>query len=149
MAWPDDDPLIEDIESRELDPEDLSVFRPSWLMILISALVILALLVMLIAPLLRSYRFRPPPPTPTPSFLREAQYMKIERMPQAIVRGPTALDSACAVTMDGGPINRQAQNHRGSFARLGVNFELGIDQSRPLRHRREAEADPLVIVIQG
>ncbi len=107
MAWPEDDPLIEEIENRELDEEEGSNHF-GIVAIVISVLVILAMLMMLAAPILRSYRFSRPTPTPT-FFLREARLV--------VPDGPPL---PAAVPMNLGLGEGQAQNHRGSVPRLGM-----------------------------
>ena len=62
----------DDYDDDDDDDEGASgPYRPGWLTILISLLVMLALIATLILPLLRS-RIRYRPPTPTPNILLEA-----------------------------------------------------------------------------
>jgi hypothetical protein len=61
MLPPDDEPRIEDSESR----------RPRPLFILVTLLLVLAMLASLIWPLLHSRPQRQPRPTPTPVYLQE------------------------------------------------------------------------------
>lgn len=107
MAWPDDDPLIEEIENRDLYEEEESN-RFGIVVIVISVLVILAMLLTLAAPILRSYRFSRPTPTPT-FFLREARLL--------VPEGPPL---PAAVPINLGFDEGQAQNHRGAVPRLGM-----------------------------
>lgn len=70
MTSPQEDPLLERFGEEE--EQETGGYRPGWLTILISLVILLALLATLIAPILqRPARYRVNP-TATPSFLKEA-----------------------------------------------------------------------------